>query len=152
HNFVLALVTKAGELLVEEKPSRALTVAGSLAGSTMVQRLLEAVGVLEAKTEEAVRLKTIAEIAGRARSAPTKALKGATGATAAALTEDGARFAVGFSDGKLLVTRIDATEKPLLLLGHMARIESLHFGPPGTWLVSTTGREVLLWDLQIKTA
>ena len=151
-NFILALLTKADQLLVEEKPSRALVVAGSLDESTVFGNLMETVGVLNTKTEEAVRVKTIAEITGPASSIPMRTIKSSHAATASALSADGDRFAVGYTNRKIIVGRTQGAGKESHLLGHSGRIWRITFSRDGKWLVSASSGEILLWDLERKQA
>lgn len=151
-NFILALLTKTDQLLVEEKPSRALVTAGSLAESTVFGNLLETVGVLNTKTEEAVRVKTIAQITGPASSIPIWTIKSSYAATASALSADGDKFAVGYINGKIIVGRTRGVGKETHLLGHLGRIWRIEFSPDGKLLASASTSEILLWDLERKQA
>ena len=150
-NFELALLTKAERLLVEQRPTQALVVAGSLTHSSTVPHLLANIGLASPRGDETVRIKTIAEITGRASSVPLRSIKSAAAATAGALTSDGRLFAVGHFDGHITVSPRDGGPQQRLL-GHSGRIFAMKFSPDDNWLASATSEEILLWDLKSGTS
>lgn len=150
HNFTMALLTKADQLLVEEKPTQAALVAGSLVASDAPHKFLSALGLAPVSNDEAVRIKTIARIAGPASSIPLRTFKREHGATAVEFSPDGKRFAVGYGSGDVILFKADGAGPEIHLQGHHGRVGAVRFSPDGRWLASTTGTEVLLWDLAEK--
>lgn len=148
HNFLLALLTKTDQLLVEEKPTRAQVVASALSQTSLADRLLAVAGQSDAKSDEAVRVRTVAEVTGPASSAPLRTLMRASPANAAAFSADGGRFAIGYADGRIVLDQSDGSGREARLLGHTGRIWAVKFSPDGKFLASVTSNEALLWDLE----
>jgi WD40 repeat protein len=145
-NFVLALLTRADQFLVEEKPSHARFVAESIPESWLT-RLLVAID-LRTESEASIRTRTIAQIAGPAAAAPLFTLIGRSGATAVSVSSDGKKFAAGFSDGKIIVANVDGSGKLTQLAGHSATIRALQFSPSEDRIVSSsTDHSIRIWNL-----
>lgn len=143
-NFVLALLAKADQLLVDERPTQAAFVAESIPQS-MLSRLLAASGLWR-DTEAAVRTRTIAAIAGPAASAPLFTYMGRSGATAVAVSGDGKSFAAGFSGGRIVTGPVTGKGPLAQLTGHTATIRAIAFSPKDGALVSaSTDHSVRLW-------
>ena len=146
-NFVLALLTRADQLLTEEKPSHAHFVAESIPQS-WVTRFLVSIGARK-ESEASIRTRTIAQIAGPAAAAPLFTMIGASGATAVSVSSDGKKFAAGFSDGKIIVGPVDGNGKLTQLAGHSATIRALQFSPNEDRLVSSsTDHSIRIWNLE----
>ncbi len=133
-SFVLALLAKADQLLVEERPTKARFVAESIP-TDWLSRALVASG-LWTESEASIRTKTIAQIAGPAATAPLFTLMGPSGATAAAVSADGKEFAVGFDDGAILIGSVGSDMPLRRLAGHSATVRAIQFSPKDNWLVS----------------
>jgi WD40 repeat protein len=110
-------------------------------------RLLVSVG-LRNESATAIRTQTIAQIAGPAAMAPLFSLIGDSGATAISVSENGSKFAAGFSDGKIIVGSVAGDGKLIRLAGHSSTIRALQFGPREDRLVSAgTDHSIRIWDL-----
>jgi WD40 repeat protein len=145
-NFILALLARADQLLVEEKPSHARFVAESIPASRLT-RLLVSIGA-RTESEAAIRTRTIAQIAGAAAAAPLFSLMGGSGATTVSVSADGKKFAAGFSDGKIIVGAVAGDRKLMQLAGHGATIRALQFSPSEDRIVSaSTDRSIRIWNL-----
>jgi WD40 repeat protein len=145
-NFVLALLAKADQLLVEDRPTRARFVAESIPGDWF-SRALVATGVWT-ESQASVRTRTIAQIAGPAAAAPAFTLMGRSGASALSVSADGKTFAAGFSDGAVIVGSLDADARLTQLAGHSAQVRAMQFSPKEGLLVSaSTDHSVRIWNL-----
>jgi len=145
-NFVLALLAKADQLLVEEKPSHARFVAQSIPESWL-SRLLVSIGAWT-ESEASIRTRTIAQIASPAAASPVFTLMGRSGATAASVSPDGKKFAAGFSGGRIIVGPVAASGPLTQLTGNSATIRVLQFGPGNGHIVSaSTDHSVRIWNL-----
>jgi WD40 repeat protein len=149
-NLVLALLTKADQLLVEEKPTKALVVAGSTNRESWFRGMLEAFG-LHANDDEAVRTRTIAAISAPASSAPLRQIKNEAGVLAVAFSKDASRFAYGLMNSSIYVIPVDGSGPGVHLSGHTDRIRSLAFSPDGKWLVSgSSDYTIRMWNLETR--
>lgn len=147
HNFLLALLTRTDQYLIDGKPSHALAMASSLAPSSALDQAMSVVSPADTQSEEAVRVSTIEEITEAASSVPLLTLVRTSPANAAAYSADGTKFAVGYADGSIMVGRADRTGKDTKLAGHTGRIWTVAFSPDGKQLASASSHEVLLWDV-----
>jgi WD40 repeat protein/energy-coupling factor transporter ATP-binding protein EcfA2 len=144
-NFVLALLAKADEFLVQNKPSHARFVAESIP-ENWFSNLLVLTG-LWSEPEASIRTATIAQIAGPAAALPLSSYMGKSGATAVAAA-DGQHFAAGFSDGDIILAPVNGTGETKRLAGHSATIRALGFSPDGTQIVSaSTDHSIRIWNL-----
>jgi WD40 repeat protein len=148
NNFVLALLTRANAFLIAEEPTRALVLANSLGQSSLLERPLAAIGLSTAGSDQAVRIRTIAQVTGPAGSAPRRTLVRSTPANAAAFSQDGSKFAIGYADGKIVVFSSERDGKEQDLLGQSGRVWSVRFSPDGQQLATATSNDVVLWDLR----
>lgn len=145
-NFVLALLAKADEFLVQNKPSHARFVAESIP-ENWFSHLLPLTG-LWSDPEASIRTATIAQIAGPAAAVPLSSIMGSSGATAVAASADGQHLAAGFSDGDIIVAAVNGQGESKRLAGHSATIRALQFSPDGTQIVSaSTDHSVRIWNL-----
>ncbi len=148
HSFLLALLTRTDQYLIDAMPSHAFAMASTLSKSSLVDRALSGVGLSDIKSDEAVRLSTISAITQPASVGPLRTLMRENPANAAALTADGRKFAIGYADGTIMVGNVDRGGKDSKLLGHTARIWAVAFSPDARFLASASTHEVLLWDLE----
>jgi WD40 repeat protein len=103
---------------------------------------------LRSESATAIRTQTIAQIAGPAAMAPLFSSIGDSGATAISVSENGSKFAAGFSDGKIIVGSVAGDGKLIRLAGHSSTIRALQFGPREDRLVSAgTDHSIRIWDL-----
>ncbi len=147
-NFLLALLTRTDQYLIDGMPSHAFAMAGSLGASGLLDRALAAVGLSDANSDEAVRLRTISQITEPASAVPVRTLVRESPANAAAFSVDGTKFAIGYGDGSIMVGRADRTGMDTSLEGHTGRIWSVSFSSDGRYLASASTNEALLWDLE----
>ncbi len=146
-SFILALLARADQLLVQDKPTQARVVADSIPQSWL-SRALAASG-LWPESDAAVRTRTIAQIAAPAATAPLFTLMGRSAATAASVSGDGKKFAAGFSDGEIIVGSMLADVPLAQLAGHSATIRAIQFSPTGDLIVSaSTDHSIRIWNLQ----
>jgi len=148
HNFLLALLTRTDQYLIDGKPSHALAMASSLTRSSLADQAMSVVTPADTESEEAVRVSTIREITEAASSIPLLTLIRTSPANAAAYTENGIKFAVGYADGSIMVGPTDRIGKDTMLKGHTGRVWAVSFSPDGRQLASASSNEVLLWDLE----
>ncbi|MEZ5828256.1 MAG: hypothetical protein R3D30_08625 [Hyphomicrobiales bacterium] len=146
-NFLLALLTRTDEYLIDGMPSHAFAMASALQESDLLNRALSIVGLSDAESDEAVRLRTISEITAPASAVPLRTLFRDNPANAAALSADGTKFAVGYGDGSIIVGRTDRTGQDTKLAGHSSRVWTVSFSRDDKLLVSASTHEVFLWDL-----
>ena len=147
HNFLLALLTRTDQYLIEGKPSHARAMASSLTQLSLADRAMSIVTPADTRSDEAVRVSTISKITQPASSVPLLTLVRTSPANAADYTRDGTKFAVGYADGSIMVGRTDRTGKDTDLTGHTGRIWAVSFSPDGKQLASASSHEILLWDL-----
>ena len=147
-SFLLALLTRTDQYLIDGMPSHAFAMAGTLRESGLVDRTLATVGLSDKESDEAVRLRTISQITEPASAIPIRTLVRESPANAAVFSADGSKFAIGYGDGSIMVGRSDRAGKDTRLVGHTGRIWSVSFSPDGTYLASASTHEVLLWDLE----
>jgi WD40 repeat protein len=148
HNFVLALLTRANDYLVAEKPTRALVLASALGKSSLLDRALAPLGLSSADSDEAVRIKSIAQVTGPASSAPLWTLVRSSPINAAAFNNDGTAFAIGYADGRTMIFPSDGSGRRRDLLGQKGRVWAVKFSPGGKKVATATSDEVVLWDLE----
>ena len=147
HNFLLALLTKTDQYLLDGKPSHALAMANSLDRSSSVDQAMSVFVPANTGSEEAVRVSTIKEITERASSIPLLTLVRTSPANAAAYSPDGSMFAIGYEDGTLMIGPTDRNGEDTKLKGHEDRIWTVAFSPDGKQIASATSHKVLLWDV-----
>lgn len=151
YNFTLALLTKADQLLLEDKPNSARIVAESMT-ETGVENWLRKARVLGSKSDDVVRTETIAYVAGHGSLAPLRSYKYRSGAVAAAFAPDGLTFAIGYRSGWILLSSLagpsePAARPPTWLKGHDQKVVSAKFSPDGRWLATATVADIVIWDL-----
>jgi WD40 repeat protein/energy-coupling factor transporter ATP-binding protein EcfA2 len=147
HDFLLALLTRTDNYLIDGEPAHALVMSGSLSEASFLDRPLAAMGLLDLKSDEAVRLRTIRDIAKPAASAPLRTLFRDNPANAAAFSPDGAKFAIGYADGEIVVGATDRHGKDIYLDSHAGRIWALTFAADGRSLASASTKKIMLWKL-----
>jgi WD40 repeat protein/energy-coupling factor transporter ATP-binding protein EcfA2 len=147
-SFLLALLTRTDQYLIDGMPSHAFAMAGSLRESGPADRALAAIGLSDTQSDEAVRLNTISQITEPASAVALRTLVRESPANAADLSADGSKFAIGYGDGSVMIGRVDRAGKDTRLEGHTGRVWSVSFSPDGKHLASASTHEVLLWDLE----
>ena len=148
NNLVLARLTRADRLVVEGRPSQALAVAGGIEEPGIILRLMAAIGLINDRSDDAVRTRTIARIAGPASLAPTKAIKHEATARSVDISPDGSRFAAGFSNGEIVVTSMDPSIPQVRIRAHGDRIRNVRFSPDGAWIASSgNDGTIRLWNV-----
>lgn len=147
-NLKLALLTKAEQFLLQERPNRTLVAAAAAATSNALLNIVRHLGASQADADRDVRARTMADIAARASLAPVRALKLADEPRSVAFSGDGKRFAVGDLGGGVLVAAVDGSAQ-VQLRGHTGSVRSVQFGPGDRW-IATAGddRSVRLWNTQ----
>jgi WD40 repeat protein len=151
HDFSLALLATADRLLIEEKPTRSLVVAGSLQHESQLRKFLHSVGVAGNSPDEAVRIESIARIARPASIAPLITRVGTSPATALSFSDRTALLAVGYNSGLVEIFSPSGQTRPLHLEGHSGRIWAAKFANSGTSVASASTKEAIVWDLERKT-
>lgn len=151
-SFVLALLTKADQLLSEELPSKVLVVAGAINRRGWLAAQLERMGLFVPNDDQSVRIRTLARLAGPASTNPLKWWKYSSAATSVAFNRSGSAFAIGYNNGEVHVRATEADDGERRLIRNSGRIWALEFGPNDRWLASASSQEVLLWDLDQGTA
>ena len=147
-SFLLALLTRTDQYLVDGMPSHAFAMASTLREKSVLDRALAAVGLSAEKSDEEVRLRTISQITEPASSVPIRTLVRKSPANAAAISADDSKFAIGYGDGSIMVGRSDRAGNDAQLVSHTGRIWSVAFSPDGKYLASASTHELLLWDLE----
>ena len=151
-SFILALLTKADQLLAEELPAKVLVVAGAIDRRGWFQEQLERMGLFVSDDDESVRIRTLARLAGPASANSLRSWKYSSAATTVAFNRAGNRFAIGYNNGEVHIRSVEGDGPAQRLARNSGRIWGLEFGPNDKWLVSSSSQEVLLWDLEKKTA
>ncbi len=151
-NFILALLTKADELLAKNMPSKTLVVASAINWRGGLVAQLEALGLYVPNDDQSVRIRTLATLAGPASIRPLKTWKHSSAATSVAFNRSGDLFAVGYTNGEIHIRATERDEPAPQIIRISGRIWNLEFGREDKWLASATSTEVLLWDLEKKTA
>src|SRR5207302_6774324 len=106
------------------------------------------IGLSTVDSDEAVRIRTIAQVTGPASSAPLWTLVRSSPANAASFSQDGSKFAVGYADGRIIVFPSDRRAKRHDLIGQAGRVWAVKFSPDGRQLATATSSDVVLWDLK----
>lgn len=150
-NFSLALLTKAEQLLLDDKPTSALVEAGAAVGSSLPSTVMRRLGLSAPGADKDVRAGTIAAIAEPASKAPLLTLMLNDDANTVAFNPDGSTFAVGDTSGQILVVRTADNHVEARLTGNTGAVTSAKFSPDGQWIAASSyDGTVRLWNLATK--
>ncbi len=147
HNLVLALLTKADQYLAEERPTKALAVAGSMLASPLAGAVKNIAAVFMPASEEHIRTETIIQVAGVGSMVPSRIVHVPQSSKRVAFSGDGVHFAVGYRSGHVMVDRVDGSGTPRWFKAHNLRLVGIAFGPDGKWLASATQEGIVVWNL-----
>ena len=152
-NFSLALLTKAEQSLLEERPTQALVLANAARDAEIKFPSLPNLVGWGASSDLEVRANSVATIAGAASRTPirTLTLPESAEARAVAFSSNGSRFAVGDQKGQITVARTNQPGGEIYLRLNTKKVNSIKFSPDpdGRWIASVSGDQtVKLWNLQ----
>src|SRR5439155_18994842 len=144
----LALLTKAQQLLLAERPAQAFAVANAAAHANGLADWLRTAGISWAKSREKVRSETIALVAEGATRTPDAAWMFADGLRTVALSPDASKIAVGDQRGQVLLLERDRANRLTALPAHRGMINKVQFSPNADWLAAASfDRTVTLTNL-----
>lgn len=150
-NFTLALLTKAEQYLLDERPDQALVAASAAEDSDDLSHRLKSLSNSDKGNDELVRSNTIVTIASPASKVPirTLTLPAQGEAHAVAISNDGRLLAIGDEKGQVTVARTDASGNEYYLHLNKQPIKSIKFSNNDRWIATASGEDVLrLWNLQ----
>ena len=147
-NFLLALLTRTDQYLIDGMPSHAFAMAGTLRESACSTGLWPLSACLIQRATRPYACAPSARSPKPASAVPLRTLVRESPANAAAFSADGSKFAIGYGDGSIMVGRADRAGKDTRLAGHTAGSGPCPSLRMAGHLASASTHEVLLWDLE----
>jgi len=149
-NFSLALLTKAEQLLVEERPAQTFVLADGALGSPWLPRWASRPFRSAEHAEQEVRSRSIARIAGSSVTLPLKSFFVASEIGGISLSPDGSHLAVGSADGDIVLMDLGPEgQSKRFRGGSRGYLTGVKFTDDGKWLAASSyDRSVRLWNVE----